>query len=299
VTQSDDLVVLSRSRHVDKHVLGAMLRILRKSSGRTAQEFSRRSRLTLGQLAQAESGESFPSRDVLHGYLVGSGSPESSRHVVRDVWHRVYRIESLARLAPYDTGVRVEWTVDRENAVDVSAVVGGDEPVGGRARTRTAIDRSRWPDPATIETVDQWTDALQVVKRASALSYAAIAEESKRCDAPLARSSIHTLCTKAKLPNNPAIVRGFIRACGGDESTSDAWHEAWLRLRVEEPPSHVEDLEAAGGTPPVSEPGHAPVPPPDGSTAGTTWVRMVDTRLEICLGLALFVAGVLAGTVTR
>lgn len=217
-------LVMPTASEPDTQILAVAFRTVRQGSGLGLEEFARKADLPLRLLGQIEDGRTLPSRDVLHGYL-SVCAEERDRHIVRDLWERVHRVEQHSRLLPYPTGGSVE---NRRPAATTPA------PARRRPRTRSGVDPTMWPPPKTIATPEQYASGLAAIKRSSAMSYTDIAEESRKRGYPLARSSIHTLCTKAKLPSSPLPVREFVLVCGGTEADADAWHLAWLRLSMTE-----------------------------------------------------------------
>lgn len=266
LTELRDLITVGESEPVGKEVVAVALQALRRASLLTPAEFAVRAELSLLQVGLAESGSVLPGRDELHGYLMAAGANDADRRFVFDLWTQV-RVREGAGLA-------------------VRSPVAHPRP-----------DTSFWPDPATLHRVEDFRMALEAVKNSTGASYATLAKVADDLGYPLPRTTIHNLCKRPRLPASRELVTNFVLICGGRAETADAWGAAWQRLRTAqavEGDRVLEDCEAV----PTKDFGSGVVDQPS-SSARVQWWSAGGLWSAVILGLVLFVAGVLVGTVVH
>lgn len=237
--------------------LAAYLRNLRVRNKMSMDEFALHSKLTKVRLTAVEQGLDVPTRAVLHAYfqLLNPSSAERSR--IRELWEAVRHggagvlstaldmVDTRARQSPATVYLDTAVFSHEKNSITHrvrtlladSTRIAPDEvnlsltkPAWRRSVAVSQADTSLWPDPDEITTAEQFKQGLRAIKESTGLSYASLAAASERLSYPLARSTVHALCTKPNLPPGPETVAAFVAICGGDKSQVLSWKAAWQRL---------------------------------------------------------------------
>lgn len=289
MTALRDLTTLrhfSESEPVKTEDVAVALQALRRASFLTPAEFAEKAGLSLAQVGLAESGHKLPSPSVVEGYLDAADADVFDRRLVLELCTRV----------------RV-----------------------GRPVVRPRPDTASWPNPATLRDEIAFRDALATIKDTTGYSYALLAKVAHVLGYPLPRTTLHNLCSKAKLPANRNTVVAFVIVCGGDKDIAESWGGAWQRLRTAQAKSDWvtalgdgercgyghepdvvraddvrEELKPARPTEPRVR-GTAPIPRTWLLSLMTVWSAMglVGSTIAMVLGLGLFGLGVLVGLVAH
>jgi transcriptional regulator with XRE-family HTH domain len=233
--------------------LAEALTALRRDSGLTMDQFAATVGLSKPRLMMAETGNLVPDHDVIYAYLELPRLLPTQRHRLRSLWGQAQRVRRgtaaagldpvLAQLDTYQPRqVLMRDDDDLHQDVDLTLT----KPSWRRSVTKSQANPKLWPDPAKITNVEEFTTALSTIKSSTGLSYEALAAASQRASYPLARSTVHALCTKPRLPSSPKAVACFIDICGGRRADVEAWTSTWQRLAqqraVDANPVGSEDL---------------------------------------------------------
>jgi len=287
--------MLASEGRVDRTVLAGALQALRRDSGYSVEEFARLSGLSVVLLGQAESGRSVPARDVISGYLQASDAQASTRAMIRKTWER-------ARATGAETMPSIAVDATGPDTVIVT------KPALRRLQGSSSADPALWPHPDDVTSVEEFTAAFMCIKESTGMSYTRLAEASGRVGYPLARTTIHGLCTKKKLPGTSSQVECFIAICGGDPALRRAWCQTWQRLKTASPEvdavaSAVTTCDEEDGVPLVCVSDPEPVnddpsaSAPDAPEPPTTawWRRRIQLRASVPMGLLVFAVGAVFG----
>jgi hypothetical protein len=226
------------ARTVASELAGELEQLRRVRGHLTRAQFSAMTGIPHDQITMIEDGVRLPSHKELVSYMSLAGLSEHDREDLYLRW------ESAKTLAPdliIEAGHGPVVTPDASQVlrfiakhVTTSTAFGLRDRIAKPAWRRSIVASQAkpelWPDPDQITTIVEFTTALEAIKSSTALSYDALAKASSRLDYPLARSTVHAMCTKAKLPTNPLAVGCFIRICGGDSDLATRWITAWQRL---------------------------------------------------------------------
>lgn len=96
-----------------------------------------------------------------------------------------------------------------------------------------------WPDPLQVKDIAGFVAALRRLRTGTGLSFRELERQAGRNGDQLPSSTVSAALSRDRLPR-PDLVGAFVRACGGDEPTVEAWLAARASL-------------AAGGTDDVPE----------------------------------------------
>ncbi|KQV13676.1 caspase family protein [Kitasatospora sp. Root107] len=86
-----------------------------------------------------------------------------------------------------------------------------------------------WPDPAALETVTEFIDALGEVRALSGLALRVVGE---RCVPPLSAATISGLLNRTTVPQRWRSTGSMLLACGLPPDQIEHWHGAWNRLKA-------------------------------------------------------------------
>ncbi|MDX8031907.1 hypothetical protein SK803_16910 [Lentzea sp. BCCO 10_0856] len=114
-----------------------------------------------------------------------------------------------------------------------------------------------WPDPAGMRTTAEFLCGLKKVRTRSGRSFTELAEHSRELGYPLARSTLHKLCSEEnrKLPATFVRVEHFLLTCGVPAGQVESWRQTYHRLS-ETAQALVPDAVVKGvGVMPVGEVG--------------------------------------------
>ncbi|WEV26645.1 hypothetical protein OYE22_16650 [Streptomyces sp. 71268] len=137
-------------------------------------------------------------------------------------------------------------------------------------------------DPRAARTPAEYVAALREIRDETGLSYRQLERRADAAGEVLPRATVAGALARTALPR-AELVTAFVRACGGDAASVDAWLDARERLaagarteataqRVEEPAPRVEAADpprgrVSPGPPGAAEAGHPaprdPAPPPE------------------------------------
>jgi hypothetical protein len=89
-----------------------------------------------------------------------------------------------------------------------------------------------WPDPAGMRTTAEFLCGLKKVRTRSGKSFTELAGHSRELGYPLARSTLHKLCSEEnrKLPASFVRVEHFLLTCGVPAEQVESWRQAYHRL---------------------------------------------------------------------
>src|SRR5688500_7960486 len=93
-------------------------------------------------------------------------------------------------------------------------------------------------NPAEMRTAAEFFCGLKKVKNWSEKSYTELADRSSQLGYPLARSTLHALCSdreNKKLPPAFRQIEYFLRACGLPDEQIAQWEAAYRRLADGQP----------------------------------------------------------------
>ncbi|MFS8097811.1 hypothetical protein LFM09_11785 [Lentzea alba] len=127
-----------------------------------------------------------------------------------------------------------------------------------------------WPDPATMRTTAAFFCGLKKVRAWSGRSFTELAAHSKELGYPLARSTIHKLCSdkeeNKKLPATFARIEHLLLTCGVPADRIGPWKQAYHRLNEASEVVAVEQM-------PVGEVGEfVPTFGPEYDRPSITWL---------------------------
>lgn len=237
--------------------LAAALGALRRGSRLSSAEFEARTRLSRLRVMAIENALGTPTREILHAYLDACEPDEATRRRIRNLWEAARQVAGVVPLTasllsaieeadrhrrhlPESTEARTTTGLLRAlvSAQDMPEPrltvdefkVSLTKPAWRRSLAVSQADTTLWPNPETITTVSEFVRAFLEIKNSTGLSYEALSNASKQFRYPLARSTVHALCTKEKLPASPDSVECFITICGGSKTDVEAWRTAWQRL---------------------------------------------------------------------
>ncbi len=215
-------------------------------------QFAAKVGLSKASLMMVETGNFVPDQDVLNAYLEFTSTLRPTERVlIRRLWEQARReatrdkdnnelqadvVATLAHLNRRDTASLSSARLAASQpdvGHDVDLII--TKPAWRRSVTKSQADSKLWPAPDTITTVKEFTAALRAIKLSTGLSFEALATASKRLSYPLARSTVHSLCSKEKLPSTPKAVACFIEICGGTRTDIVEWTQAWQRLAQQRP----------------------------------------------------------------
>lgn len=102
----------------------------------------------------------------------------------------------------------------------------------GRNSRSAETHPATWPDPAGMRTTAEFLCGLKKVRTRSGKSFAGLAAHSKELGYPLARSTLHKLCSEEnrKLPQTFVRVEYFLLTCGVPAAQVEQWRQAYHRL---------------------------------------------------------------------
>jgi hypothetical protein len=93
-----------------------------------------------------------------------------------------------------------------------------------------------WPDPRAVQTDAEFVAALRQVRSRADLSFRALERRATQAGDSLPSSTTNSALGRDTLPR-AEFVAAFIRACGGDEATVEAWVKARADLASPQPPA--------------------------------------------------------------
>jgi hypothetical protein len=210
------------------------------------------SKLRMTMVEHAQGG--VPDRRILTAYLETCQPDEATRHRVRELWNLATAtetaaepgasgleavVESVEQAGQHSaaTNTHLARIPDADDAIASLLTAASTDvhyslakPAWRRSTAVSRADTSLWPEPDTIASSAQFTEALLAIKMSTGLSYKALAVASQRHSYPLARSTLHALCTRQKLPASPQPLDCFIEICGGSKTDIQRWRMAWQRL---------------------------------------------------------------------
>ncbi|MGW7363315.1 hypothetical protein ACWGI8_07785 [Streptomyces sp. NPDC054841] len=100
------------------------------------------------------------------------------------------------------------------------------------------------PDPKTARTPAEFVATMRQLRNWADLSYRQLERKADDAGDALPRATISGALARQDLPREELLI-AFVRACGGDAATIDAWVQARRRLAMSEEPAA---LNGVGGT---------------------------------------------------
>ncbi|MFJ7265020.1 RICIN domain-containing protein [Streptomyces globosus] len=119
-------------------------------------------------------------------------------------------------------------------------------------------------DPKDARTPAEFVATMRRLRSWADLSYRQLERKAEDAGDVLPRATISGALTRADLPREELLI-AFVRACGGDVATVDAWVDARRRLAMSQAPAAPGDDDAAEGALPIGV-----VAIPTGTAAATS-----------------------------
>ncbi|MFE0453057.1 RICIN domain-containing protein [Streptomyces sp. NPDC058914] len=117
------------------------------------------------------------------------------------------------------------------------------------------------PDPTAAHTPAEFVATMRQLRTWADLSYRQLERKAADAGDVLPRATISGVLARADLPREE-LLAAFVRACGGDAATVDAWLDARRRLAI--------SMEPADGTSTTAETDPSVPAPSDGAEAETS-----------------------------